>query len=92
MAREFADVFEPVTGLPPKRSIEFQIDLVPGAELGSRKPSRMKPTEMKNLMVHLVDLEGKNFIRPSSSPWGVAWVFVKKSDGSLKLCIDYTAS
>ena len=89
IVREFADVFEPVVGLPPKRAIKFQIDLVPGAEPVSRPSSRMTPTEMKELKVQLVDLEGKSFIRPSSSPWGAAAVFAKKPDGSLRLCIDY---
>ena len=69
VAREFADVFEPVIGLPLKRAIEFRIDLVLGAKPVSRPPSRMTPTEMKELKVQLVDLEGRNFIRPSSSPW-----------------------
>lgn len=72
-----------------KQAIEFQIDLVQGAEPLSRPPSMMTPTEMKELKVQLADLEGKNFIQPSSSPWGADAVFAKKSDGSLRLCIDY---
>lgn len=67
-----------MSGLPPKQAIEFQIDLVPGAEPVSRPPSRMTPTEMKELKVHLVDLEGKSFIRLSSFLRGAAAVFVKK--------------
>lgn len=51
MAREFADVFEPVTMLPLEQVVEFQIDLVPGAKPVSRPHSRMKPTEMKELKV-----------------------------------------
>ena len=68
VVREFADVFEPVIALPSKRTIEFRIDLVPGAEPVSRLLCRMTPIEIKELKVQLVDLEGKNFIRPSSSP------------------------
>ena len=49
IAREFADVFEPVTGLPLKRVVEFRIGLVPGAEPVSRPPNRMTLIEMKEL-------------------------------------------
>ena len=37
----------------------------------------------------LSELETKQFIRSSSSPWGASAVFVKKSDGTLRLCVDY---
>lgn len=55
----------------------------------SRPPSRMTSTKMNELKVLLMDLEGRNYIRPSSWPWGAAAVFMKKLDGSLRLCIDY---
>ena len=32
---------------------------------------------------------GKGFIQPSMSPWAVMVLFVKKRDGTLRLCIDY---
>lgn len=51
IAREFADVFKQVTGLPSKRVVKFRIDLVTGAELVGRLPSKMTPTEMKELKV-----------------------------------------
>lgn len=45
--------------------------------------------ESKELKVQLQELFDKGFIRPSASPWGVPVLFVKKKDGSLRLCIDY---
>lgn len=49
----------------------------------------MAPAEMKELKVQLDELLEKGYIRPSSSPWGAPVLFVKKKDGSLRLCIDY---
>ncbi|XP_073057332.1 uncharacterized protein [Primulina eburnea] len=45
--------------------------------------------QMKELKTQLQELLDKGFIRPSSSPWGAPVLFVKKKDGSLRLCIDY---
>ena len=46
---DFSDVFEPVSGLPPKRAIEFRIDLIPGAQPVSRPPTRMSTKENEEL-------------------------------------------
>nr|GFB59889.1 transposon Ty3-I Gag-Pol polyprotein [Tanacetum cinerariifolium] len=76
-------------GLPPARPVEFQIDLIPGAALVARAPYRLDPSEMKELSKQLQELSEKGFIRPSSSPWGALVLFVKKKDGSFRMCIDY---
>ncbi|GKA00695.1 putative reverse transcriptase domain-containing protein [Tanacetum coccineum] len=78
-----------VTGLPPARPVEFQIDLIPGAAPVARAPYRLAPSEMKELSEQLQELSDKGFIRPSSSPWGAPVLFVKKKDGSFRMCIDY---
>ncbi|GKB23578.1 putative reverse transcriptase domain-containing protein [Tanacetum coccineum] len=44
---------------------------------------------MKELSEQLKELSDKGFIRPSSSPWGTPVLFVKKKDGSFRMCIDY---
>nr|GFC04004.1 uncharacterized protein [Tanacetum cinerariifolium] len=59
-----------VTGLPPTRQVEFQIDLIPGAAPVARAPYRLAPSEMKELSDQLQELSDKGFIRPSSLPWG----------------------
>ena len=41
------------------------------------------------MRIQLSDLETKLFIRSSSSPWEASAIFVKKSDGTLRLCVDY---
>ncbi|KAL8103706.1 hypothetical protein AgCh_028053 [Apium graveolens] len=90
IVREFPDVFpEELPGLPPDREIEFSIDLIPRAEPVSKAPYRMAPMEMKELANQLQELLDKGVIRPSISPWGAPVLFVKKKDGSMRLCIDY---
>ena len=45
--------------------------------------------ELKELKIQLQDLVGKGFIQLSVSPWGAPVLFVKKKDGTMRLCIDY---
>ncbi|GJZ20191.1 retrovirus-related pol polyprotein from transposon 17.6 [Tanacetum coccineum] len=90
IVRDFPDVFpEDLQGLPPTRQVEFRIDLVPGAAPVARAPYRLAPSKMKELSEQLKELSDKGFIRPSSSPWGAPVLFVKKKDGSFRMCIDY---
>nr|GEU93798.1 hypothetical protein [Tanacetum cinerariifolium] len=87
---KFSDVFlEDLPGLPPPRKVELKIELVPGAALVARAPYRLAPSKMKELAKQLQELSDKGFIRPSSSPWGAPVLFVKKKDGSFRMCIDY---
>nr|GEY49432.1 putative reverse transcriptase domain-containing protein [Tanacetum cinerariifolium] len=80
---------EDLSGLPTTRPIEFQIGLIPGAAPVARASYRLAPFEMKELSKQLQELSDKGFIRPSSSPWGAPVLFVKKKDGSFRMCIDY---
>ncbi|GJV28683.1 putative reverse transcriptase domain-containing protein [Tanacetum coccineum] len=90
IVRESPEVFpEDLPGLPPARQVEFKIDLVPGAAHVVRSPYRLAPTEMQELSTQLQELSDRGFIRPSSSPWGAPVLFVKKKDGSFRMCIDY---
>ncbi|GJZ26222.1 putative reverse transcriptase domain-containing protein [Tanacetum coccineum] len=88
--QDFPKVFpKDLSGLPPTRQVEFQIDLMPGAAPVARAPYQLAPSEMKELSKQLQELSDKGFIRPSSSPWGAPVLFVKKKDGSFQMCIDY---
>ena len=90
VVREFSDVFpEDLPGIPPDREIDFQIELALRTEPISKAPYRMAPLELKELKVQMEELVSKGFVRPSTSPWGAPVLFVKKNDGSLRLCIDY---
>ncbi|GJW88304.1 putative reverse transcriptase domain-containing protein [Tanacetum coccineum] len=88
--RDFPEVFpDDLPGLPPPRQVEFKIELVQGATPVARAPYRLTPSEMKELVDQLQELLEKGFIRPSSSPWGAPVLFVKKKDGTFRMCIDY---
>lgn len=69
IVRDFPDVFpEYLLGVPPKRPVEFCIDLVPGAAPIANAPYRLVPPEMHELSMQLHELLDKIFIRPSSPP------------------------
>ncbi|KAI3670385.1 hypothetical protein L1987_87976 [Smallanthus sonchifolius] len=88
--REFPEVFpNDLPGLPPVREVKFRIDLVPGANPVAKAPYRLAPSELQELASQLQELADKGFIRPSHSPWGAPVLFVKKKDGSFRMCIDY---
>ena len=86
---EFQNVFQDIPGLPPQRCIDFEIKLQPNTTPISRVPYRMAPAEMKELKSQLENLLSHGFIRRFQSPWGAPVLFVKKKDGSLRMCIDY---
>ena len=90
MVNKFLEVFpKDLPGLPPNREIEFVIDLLPSTVHISKAPYRMAPAELKELKVQLQELLDKGFIRPSFSLWGTPILFVKKKDGTMRLCVDY---
>ena len=60
-----------------------------GATPVSRAPYRMSPPELMELKMQLQELLDKGYIRPSVSPWGAPVLFVKKKDGTFRMCIDY---
>ena len=69
--------------------MEFRIDLVPGAAPIAKALYQLASPEMQELSTQLQELLDKGFIRPISSPWGAPILFVKRKDGSHRMCIDY---
>jgi hypothetical protein len=82
-------VFKEILGLPPKRDIDFSINLMSGATHVSKTPYSMSTLELKELHMQLEELVKKMYIRPSVSPWGAPILFVKKKYGTLRLYIDF---
>ena len=81
--------FEDLPSLSLDKELEFGINLLSGSAPISIPPYRMALTELKELKTELQDLVDKGFIQPSVSPWGTPILFVKKNDGTIRLCVDY---
>ncbi|KAA0053506.1 uncharacterized protein E6C27_scaffold190G00630 [Cucumis melo var. makuwa] len=77
--------------LPPRRTIDHEIELVPGVKPPAKNAYRMAPPELAELRKQLDELLNAGFIRPAKAPYGAPVLFQRKKDGSLRLCIDYRA-
>ena len=76
---KYVDVFpDELPGLPPRRVVDFGVELRPGTLPISMTPHRMAPVELQELKVQLQELLDKGFMRPSTSPWGAPVLFAKK--------------
>ena len=90
---EFIDVFpdELPPGLPPSRDVDHRIELVANSSPPSRPTFRMSESELVELKSQLAELTKSRFIQPSKSPFGAPILFVKKKDGTTRMCVDYRA-
>ncbi|XP_075515437.1 uncharacterized protein LOC142550084 [Primulina tabacum] len=78
-----------IAGFPPQREIYLSIELMPETNPISRAPYRLAPEKLKELKEQPQDLLEKGYIRPCMSPWGAPVLFVKKKDGTMRMCGDY---
>jgi hypothetical protein len=69
--------------------VDHEISLVPNAKPVYGSIYNLSETELKTLKDYIDNMVAKGFIRPSKSPFGSPVLFVKKPDGSLRLCVDY---
>src|SRR6202165_3009498 len=88
---EFAELFSKreAEKLPPHRPYDHEIPLIPGAKPPFGTIYSMSPTELETLRKYVEKNLAKGFLRHSQSPCGAPVLFVKKSDGTLRLCVDY---
>ena len=88
---QFLDIFskEAADQLPPSRSYDHRIPLIDGGSPPHGPIYSLSEVELNALSLYLDENLKKGFIRPSSSPAGAPILFVKKKDGSLRLCVDY---
>jgi hypothetical protein len=90
VVREFVDFFPKyLPGMSPERELDFTIDLKPGTEPITRTPYRMPTPELQELKMQLKELLDLGLMHPSVSLWGALFIFIRKKDGSWRLCNDY---
>ena len=91
LLQEFQDIFPadlPLT-LPPPRTVDHAIDLVPGSEPPCRPQYRLSLEQRAELRKQLQDYLRHGFVRYSTSPFGAPVLFDKQKSGQLRLCVDY---
>jgi len=93
IVNEFKDVFpdDLPSELPPRRDVDHRIELEPGQQPPSRPTYRMSQPELDELNRQLTELMSKGHIQESKSPYGAPVLFVKKKDGTMRMCVDYRA-
>jgi hypothetical protein len=76
--------------LPPHRDYDYKIELEAPLP-GSYAPLyRQSTAELQELKQYILDNLNKGFIEPAGQvPFASPVLFVKKPDGSLRLCVDY---
>lgn len=90
--QEYKDVFAPIPkGLPPERTHDHRIELLPNSQPISKPAYRLAATELDELRRQLDKLLEHGHIRPSKSPYGSPVLFVKKKNGEMRMCVDYRA-
>jgi len=87
--QEFSHVFEPLSSLPPKRSCDHAIPLVPGAKAVSIRPYRYPPALKDEFERQVADMLAKEIIQPSQRSFSSPILLVKKKSGTWRFCIDY---
>ena len=91
--KDFRDIMpsELPKELPPRRPIDHNIELLPGAKPPAQVPYRMARAELLELRKQLKELLDSSMIQPSRAPFGAPVLFQKKHDRSLCMCVDYRA-
>jgi hypothetical protein len=87
--KEFTDIIKEPDGLQPTRECDFEINMECNEAPTKERTYRMSQVELREVQVQLQDILAKGWIRPSKSPYGAPILFVRKKDGTMRMCVDY---
>jgi transposase InsO family protein len=87
--QDFSDLFQPPTGVPPPGDDDFRILTDPSAKVPHRQPYRMTPAEREEFEEQIKKLLANGWITDSHSRYAAPVIFVKKPNGTLRMCVDY---
>jgi len=87
----FSDLFEPPTTLPPSRSFDHCIHLLPGTSPVAVRPYRYPQLLKDEIEQQCTDMLRQGIIRPSTSAFSSPMLLVRKKDGTWRFCVDYRA-
>ncbi len=92
LQHEYADLFGEMSDLPPHRvGVDHTIPIIDGAQPVNRPPHRLSAEHNDELNRQIDELMKLGCIRPSQSPYASPIIFVRKKDGTTRMCIDYRA-
>lgn len=85
----YSAVFKPPEGLPPSRTRDHSIPLLPGAQPFSLRSYRYNPAQKSKIEAQIKDMLDKGWIQNSSSPFSSPTLLVHKKTGDWRFCVDY---
>ena len=90
---KYKDVFSEgfLKEIPNRGELNHKIRTIPGAMPQVRSHGRLSPGETMEIRTRIKELLEAGNIQKSKSPWSAPILFVKKKDGTMKMCIDYRA-
>lgn len=89
LLQKFECLFQEPTKLPPARSYDHQIPLIPGAQPVNVRPYRYAPQQKSEIERQVQEMLQSGIIQHSSSPFASPVLLVKKKDGTWRFCVDY---
>nr|XP_051211131.1 uncharacterized protein LOC127328578 [Lolium perenne] len=84
-----ANCFDTPKDLPPHRSFDHGIELMPGVQPVNVKPYLYSPQQKDEIERQIKDMIRQGIIKPSQSPFASPVLLVRKKDGTWRFCVDY---
>ena len=88
---KYTALFQPPQSLPPARTTDHHIHLLPQSTPLNVRPYRYPHFQKQEIELQVDSMLQKGLIQPSTSPFSSPVLLVKKHDGTWRFCVDYKA-